>query len=694
MKNFKKFTAAVAATLMAATMVAPMAMNFATSAADSLTLTLENPVTDPASTIKNVNAYKIFNTTNDNDVLMITGWGMADATALVNAIKADATLGLAADNELATTAAGASHFSGVLTEWNTAANANVTAPTKPEDYDSNEEATTAYDTAKAKYDADKAAKDAANAKIETFAKIAAKTLTVGTEGAWAEDKVTFTDGLADGYYVITCDVVATNTKTEGEGDETVEKTTSKSLGMLTVIDGEAQIVGLNGEAKVSLPQVEKKVGENTKDVTGVPKNETDKDNEDKWNDAADYNVGDAVPFKLYGTMPENLEKYDTYFYKFTDSLSTNFDKPTSLTIKVDNAGTENDITYTATYTAPSEGVTGGWTVEGATGVAVENTEAGFTVAFTDIKGNQKADASTLVTIKYTAVLNENAVVGKDGQDNAVYLTYSNNPNNSGSGETGDTPDDKVRVYTYGFEVEKQFFAAGSNSPVTKEEVETAVFEKVIFNVYSVDAEGNKTKLKFKKLGTNTEGFDYVLVKDYDEDTEDKKLATTWNRNSDDAVETGDIVEDLKLRSTIDGKDDDGDDIHKYVIKIKGLDDGDYVLEEAVAPDGYTQADNKEFSIKAETVNDQDWDMTDENQPLKNFDEDLDGKLDETVGDNDVVTYEYYDGVAQTIVENRKGSSLPSTGGIGTTLFYVGGGAMVALAGIFLITKKRMNKNEA
>lgn len=46
----------------------------------------------------------------------------------------------------------------------------------------------------------------------------------------------------------------------------------------------------------------------------------------------------------------------------------------------------------------------------------------------------------------------------------------------------------------------------------------------------------------------------------------------------------------------------------------------------------------------------------------------------------------------TIV-NKKGSSLPSTGGIGTTLFYIGGGAMVAVAGVFLITKKRAGKSE-
>ena len=42
--------------------------------------------------------------------------------------------------------------------------------------------------------------------------------------------------------------------------------------------------------------------------------------------------------------------------------------------------------------------------------------------------------------------------------------------------------------------------------------------------------------------------------------------------------------------------------------------------------------------------------------------------------------------------NQKGSSLPSTGGIGTTMFYVGGGVLVAGAGVLLITKKRAKKD--
>lgn len=673
MKNFKKVTAAVAATLMAATMVAPMAMNLSASAVTELTLT--NPVTSPASTIANVKAFKIFNMSKNNGAQIIDGWGITDGEgsitnidAFLNAIKV-AELGLADNTTITPDAAGAKAFGGILTQWQEAATAVVPPITD-----------TSTEDDKAAAAAAQANVDAAKAKINAFAKIAANTLkTDGIDGTWtkteatgetpASEKVTFGTGdevLANGYYVMVCDVIGPDNDGNAENEN---KDKSKSLGMLTVIDGNAEIVGVNGEAKVGLPEVMKKVKEDTK-----RQNKEDKatiagkaDSEIEWNDAADYDIGDAVPFKLYGTLPSNLDEYDTYFYKFTDTLSSNFNMPTELTITVDNENTENDLIYSAQYNE------GNWKlyIDGPFGslvnysdIDVAYTETnGFTVTFNDIKGNQKADKSTLVTIEYTAVLNENAVVGKSGQDNAVKLEYSNNPNNSGEGNSdkGETPDDKVRVYTYGFEIEKQFFAAGSNSPVTDEEVTNEVFEKVDFNIQKGDA-----VLKFKKLTGDADGYDYVLVDsntDVNDGTDGNAVVTT----------------DLKLtRSGEPGS-------YKYTIKVKGLDDGSYTLIEKTAPDGYTKAEDKVFNIKADTENNQTWDKTDDNQPLKNFDENGNGSFEEN---------EYSDAIAQELVENRKGNSLPSTGGIGTTLFYLGGGAMVAVAGIFLITKKRMNKDEA
>jgi LPXTG-motif cell wall-anchored protein len=56
-------------------------------------------------------------------------------------------------------------------------------------------------------------------------------------------------------------------------------------------------------------------------------------------------------------------------------------------------------------------------------------------------------------------------------------------------------------------------------------------------------------------------------------------------------------------------------------------------------------------------------------------------------------YNAKSGIYEIHVVNTKGNSLPSTGGIGTTIFYVAGSVLLAAGGVLLVTKKRMNKSE-
>ena len=115
--------------------------------------------------------------------------------------------------------------------------------------------------------------------------------------------------------------------------------------------------------------------------------------------------------------------------------------------------------------------------------------------------------------------------------------------------------------------------------------------------------------------------------------------------------------------------------NKGKIFFKGLGAGEYVLTETVTPEGYNTLEpiNIVISFRGpEVVNTGDepgfWGMT------------WDGK---SVTPND-------NGIFAQDVINQSGSLLPSTGGIGTTIFYVVGGILVIGAGILLVTKKRMN----
>lgn len=450
--------------------------------------------------------------------------------------------------------------------------------------------------------------------VEALAKKAATALTKNAISAasYANNKVTFESDLAVGYYVVVCDVKNSN---DTEYD-------AKSLGMLTVTgrNGDTEI-GETGQAKVGLPTVEKKVKENVKDVNGTPIN--DPDTEEKWNDVADYNIGDPVPFKLYGTLPADLDKYSAYYYCFNDTLAPQFDMPSKDNVIVKING--NPVTQ-------------------GKNLRVEIDGRNISVSFEDIKA-AGAEYGDIVTVEYEAVLNQTAEIGLNGQENKVDLTYSNNPNwnyapdlegDSKDTVTGDdvgtTPEDKVIVFTYELDVTKKFLNAAGNEISNPSDV-----ANITFNLSN-----GKSNITFIKVG------DYYYP----------------------STETGSSA-DLKL------------DANNKIL-IKGLDAATYTLIEAVGPSGFNKADDTDITITATTVNNQTWSGT-AADALTSFKYTVEGE-EEVTGDVNTA-------IAAATIENRQGTSLPGTGGIGTTIFYLGGGAMAAIGGVYLISKRRMKKSE-
>lgn len=106
-----------------------------------------------------------------------------------------------------------------------------------------------------------------------------------------------------------------------------------------------------------------------------------------------------------------------------------------------------------------------------------------------------------------------------------------------------------------------------------------------------------------------------------------------------------------------------------------IDDGKYKLEEVVTPAGYNTIDPVEFDVVADHAN----------QTLTS----LSGtKTTGTVGEY-IFTSDNTEGSLTTKIVNQSGTVLPSTGGMGTTVFYVVGGGLMAVAVVLLVTKKRM-----
>lgn len=296
--------------------------------------------------------------------------------------------------------------------------------------------------------------------------------------------------LADGYYLI-----VDTTANVGEGG-------AYNASLLQVVGN------INITVKTDAPTVEKKVQEGGADK-----------------DAADYNIGDAVPFRLIGSVPD-MSRYDTYKYIFHDTLSTGLtlnEGSIKVYVAGDKAGTnKSDITSS-------------WTV--GTGANGET----FTVSCDNIKAINGVSQGKYIIVEYTATLNQNAEIGLPGNSNKVYLEYSNKPDQSGSGEnnTGNTPEDEVLVFTYELDTTK------------------------------VDGKNPDTKLR---------GAKFVLL-----NSDGNKVATIsdgkfsgWT-NVPTAGDNGEISwpETSVLTSNENG-----------LFTVTGLDAGTYKLREIVAPAGY------------------------------------------------------------------------------------------------------------
>lgn len=192
----------------------------------------------------------------------------------------------------------------------------------------------------------------------------------------------------------------------------------------------------------------------------------------------------------------------------------------------------------------------------------------------------------------------------------------------------------------------------SNNPADSNSTANTV-DNVVY-IYNFDIVINKVDGadETKKL----EGAEFIL---YKENENKEKLYYTWD-------ETKKIVgwvtdETAATRATT---NDQG------AASFKGIDATTYYLEEVEAPDGYNTLEGpEEVMMGAHVDGIKTGDMVDTNAPLNGN------------------RYQY---ISQ--IKNNKGTVLPSTGGIGTTIFYVVGGLLMVGAAILLITKKRMHNN--
>lgn len=316
---------------------------------------------------------------------------------------------------------------------------------------------------------------------------ATSTYVAAAEGTAAHYEIT---GLKAGYYL----VKDTDNSLSGAHD-------AHTSFILVVVKDETVA------PKSSVPTVEKKVddeNDSVKDAEGV-----DGEDQTNWQDSADYDIGDKVPFKLTATLGSDLTGYKTYKVVFHDTLSA------GLTYNDDFKVTIDGKDVTASFTDTYEGTA-------------------LTFSCNDVLA-LGAHAGSVIEVTYTATLNEKAVIGAAGNPNTVYLEFSNNPNWEADGEddeepTGKTPEDKVIVFTYKVVVNK-VAQKYENGEAVKDADGKPVYEPLAgagFTLYKKNAEGAWVAVGEEKTGDELAQFVWAGLDDGDYKLEETTTPVGYN----------------------------------------------------------------------------------------------------------------------------------------------------------------------
>lgn len=455
---------------------------------------------------------------------------------------------------------------------------------------------------------------AATTDAEAFANVVSGFLSDTATASTAGDGVYTITGLDAGYYLVK------------------DRDGSLQDNPATATEYIVQVLGnVNMEPKDSdVPTVEKKVSEEDY--------HQDNGYGTTYNDVADWDIGDSVPFKLIGSIPD-MSAYDTYEYIFNDTLSDGLTLQED-TIKVYIAVDKND--EVGDYIPLKKG--DDYTL---TTTNTENGGGSFSIAFDNLKNAPYVGQGDrhFVIVTYDATLNANAEIGLDGNPNSVDLQFSNDPNGDGLGRT---TEDTVIVFTYELD--------GTKVDGENEDTKLEGAEFVLFN-------GGHTRVAHIENGKLV-GW-VALPGGYDSDTYQQIPYETW--------ETFNRTTNVIMTSAAEG-----------AFGVSGLDDGTYHLMEIKAPNGYNLLEGDvQLVIEATTVNGQNWNGV-ANTALT--------ALTINVANEGAVKGETDTGAVNVTVRNNQGATLPETGGMGTTLFYIIGGLLVVGAGILLVVRIRMRSH--
>ena len=446
------------------------------------------------------------------------------------------------------------------------------------------------------------------------------------------------------------------------------------------------VANVQADVKATTPDVTKKILEGNNKV-----------------DANTAGIGQSVSYEIMGEVPDH-QSYIYYYYVISDKLSSGLTFNDDIVVEL-GTGTKDENGNFVSFTKEKELVID-TDYKVYTGDKAEGNS--FQIAFLDVKSLTSGKA---IRVTYSAEVNSSAVIGSTGNSNEVTLKYSNDPNKSGRGDkedkpgypdpdkgtvTGDTPKDITITYLAQVDINKTFQGLTENLPnaeftITGTSKQTFLTGKTY---YEEDANGEY----------------YMLKKDIqDEEDQNKKESERYTKTApvEPVIENGVITN--KYTSDQYVRNEDGTykkfsqkrttvvtEVNTPVsitgttngegkLVFEGLGEGTYWIEETKVPAGFNKAPNVTVVIEAkkpQTV------VTGTEKAEWSVGSGSSEKVTLTTEKKADGTDVNYSAAYQVGIENRSGSILPSTGGIGRTIFYAAGIILMAGAMFFVVRRKR------